>query len=347
MNRINSLDGLRFLAITLIIASHCDFLDQGGLGNCIFFALSGFFAASLWKNTINFNITMFLKYYLKRIIRIIPVFYCYLLFVSFFFYKHSIMVNDFTTDKSLILNMFFIKSSGHLWFLQQEILFYILVPFIINLFLFIKRVLLKINIKSIIADICNVLILLILALILIKFQNIIPIKLYANGSMISLKTGYFLLGMITGYLCNIYNKSNLQFYKIKLLNKISTMLVILFPIFCVLSSNDVLKMININNYYIGWSMTTFCTIYSCIVIFILVTSKKFSKFLGNRFFSFIGKISFTMYLFHWPFLVLKNRTYPLDIAGFILIYFITICVSTVIHKYIEKPCINLSKKIEY
>ena len=43
-SRINSLDGLRFLAITLIIASHCNFLNQGGLGNDIFFALSGFFA---------------------------------------------------------------------------------------------------------------------------------------------------------------------------------------------------------------------------------------------------------------------------------------------------------------
>ena len=39
----NAIQGLRFWAISLIIASHCGILMQGGVGNVIFFAMSGFF----------------------------------------------------------------------------------------------------------------------------------------------------------------------------------------------------------------------------------------------------------------------------------------------------------------
>ena len=46
LKRNGSLDGLRMWAITLIILSHCGLLAQGGFGNAMFFAISGFFMSS-------------------------------------------------------------------------------------------------------------------------------------------------------------------------------------------------------------------------------------------------------------------------------------------------------------
>lgn len=75
--RNTSLDGLRALAITLIVASHCNFLNQGGLGNAIFFCLSGFLAVSPFSQDGEERFSSLPKigqYYWNRIMRIIPAF---------------------------------------------------------------------------------------------------------------------------------------------------------------------------------------------------------------------------------------------------------------------------------
>ena len=67
-SKSNSIQGLRFWAIGLIVASHCGFLSQGGLGNCIFFAMSGFFACQPFADDDYeygyFSPANFIKYYI-------------------------------------------------------------------------------------------------------------------------------------------------------------------------------------------------------------------------------------------------------------------------------------------
>lgn len=321
------------------------------MGNDIFFALSGFFAvykSGGYSKEYFFKIRYIIKYYLKRVVRIIPVFWFYLFFVTILFWGTFYLFNDFSTESSLILNMFFIKSKGHLWFLQQEILFYISVPFILIILSLMKKGFYKMKISKVITNLICTILLFVSAMFLIKNIEKIPIITYGNGNFQYFRIGYFVLGIGTGYLYNTYEFIGLQFDKKKIYRILSNFVVFSFIIFCILSSNKFLSIINTKyqNYYIGWQKPEFCVIYSCIVIFLLVTSNDtvMSKFMGNKFFAFVGKISFCMYLFHWPFLTLNN---PSPMLKFSLVYFVTICVTIVIHKYIEEPTINLSKKIKY
>ncbi|QDT03523.1 O-acetyltransferase OatA [Rubripirellula lacrimiformis] len=91
--RIASLDGLRAIAIALVLISHGSyslpsfmqniFLENGGLGVRIFFVLSGFLIYTLSSREIakhgDFNVRNF---YIRRVIRIFPAFYTYLALVA-------------------------------------------------------------------------------------------------------------------------------------------------------------------------------------------------------------------------------------------------------------------------
>ena len=350
-DRVSSLEGLRFIAITLIVASHSNFLLQGGLGNTIFFALSGFLAVEPFKkeNRTKFlHIKDYIRYYLNRIIRIIPLFWLYILFSKVFFNTYSLF--DFTTKNSLIKNMLFLKVKGHIWFLQQEILFYITLPFIILLLSLIVKIFKKyINSKSK-EYFVSIIILLVLAILSLVFNETIPIRFYVNDSIFLFYIGYFLIGMTTGYIYLFYKEKDYHLEKNKYYRILSNIAVILFMLFCILSSNQILVRISkwrFENFLIGWHLPVLCVSITCILILIILTSKDtiMDKFLGNKFFTFIGKISFTMYLFHWQFLSLKESS-SIPVLNFLLIYFVSICVSMVINKYVEIPCIKLSKKIK-
>ena len=104
-----AIQGIRFWAIALIVASHCGFLAQGGLGNCIFFAMSGFFVCQPFTDG-DFeykylSLKGILNYYYKRIIRIIPVAWLCMAFAAWGL--RYLDFRDFTTENSLFLNMFF------------------------------------------------------------------------------------------------------------------------------------------------------------------------------------------------------------------------------------------------
>lgn len=345
--RIDCLDGLRFIAISFIVASHCLFLEQGGIGNNIFFSLSGFFVAYTCKDEISekfYNIKNILSFYIKKIIRIIPTFWFYLLFTAIFFYEDYYLFLDFSSEHSLILNMLLIKPLGHIWFLQQEMTFYLLVP-LIFIVLYALRMLFIKNEKKHTNYLFNSFILFILAIVYLLFAGDIKIFNNSNIDHQTFRLGLFLLGMSTGFLCKLVENKNYHFIKKKGYRFITNVVVILFILFCIFSSNKFLRIIDMKyiDYCIGWKLPITCTCFCCIVIFLLVTSKDtfVNKLLSNKLFVFIGRISYTIYLFHWPFLVLKH---PKPSIRFVLVYFVTICVSYVINKYIEKPTITFYKR---
>ena len=350
--KICSLEGLRFIAITLIIASHCDFLKQGGVGNCIFFALSGFLvSANLSKTSCDkdFNFKNTFKYYLKRIIRIIPMLWFFLIFTSILFYKQLFYVTDFSTDSSLLLNMFLIKPKGHLWFLQQEMLFYLCVPFILLFASIIKKIFHNLNNSQSFTNLLASIFVMILSFLFIVYMDKLPLVLYFNGADQNFFLGYFLIGVSVGYLYNAYIFSNIDLGYNKIFEIISNIVLVLFILFCVFSSHSFLKYINpaLINYYIGWELQLICILFTCVVILCLLISKRsfMVKFYSNSLFSTIGNISFVMYLFHVPYILTLGAKNSYSFLKFTLVYFVTVCTSLIISKYIEKPLIALSKKL--
>jgi len=137
-----SLDGLRGVAIISVIASHfgrneswLTFVD-GTIGVQIFFILSGFLITSLLlKEKVTRGRISLRNFYIRRVLRIMPVAYLYLLvliilnqvfnlnipalsfLMSFSFFRNIPLMNDWYT--------------GHFWTLATEEQFYILTPFLL------------------------------------------------------------------------------------------------------------------------------------------------------------------------------------------------------------------------
>ena len=267
--RNNALDGLRFWAIALVIASHSGFLLQGGIGNDIFFALSGLLAVSPFKDkdvTSLFKDGYIWKYYLKRIVRIIPTFWFFLIFSTTFFSFYNIF--DFSTFDSLTLNAFFIKSKGHLWFIQQEMVFYIMVPFLLFAIGLVKVILKRFGLKKSKVDAISTVfftIFVILALKrIIKLPNIV---LQGNGGNSVFRYNGFFIGMVTGL---IYKTITFGEYKINkdniFIRTVGNAIIILFIVFCVLTSPQILKMteFEFKDVNFGWERQELCLVATCL-----------------------------------------------------------------------------------
>ncbi len=125
--RFKGIDGLRTFAIWMVLAGHNGMLapTAGGIGNKIFFTLCGFFACYSMRHV--FNGKDALRFYWKKIVRIVPAYWIVVL-VIWRMIPGFFSLGDLFTDKSLILNMFFIRGYGHLWFTQQIMLMYLCTP---------------------------------------------------------------------------------------------------------------------------------------------------------------------------------------------------------------------------
>jgi peptidoglycan/LPS O-acetylase OafA/YrhL len=165
---IPSLDGLRGLAVLLVMIYHFShvpiithsFVDEaffkvltmGWIGVDVFFVLSGFLITRILLWSKEAPISEYLKvFYIKRSLRIFPLYYLYLGFIFLIFYPlvFSSMGGVEQTKiqlaresapwfvfyvsnlKQVFNGMFFGAGLGHLWSLSIEEQFYIIWPFVI------------------------------------------------------------------------------------------------------------------------------------------------------------------------------------------------------------------------
>ena len=341
----NSIQGLRFWAITLIIASHIGLLSQGGVGNNIFFAMSGFFVCQPYKSSDYeyeyFNIKRFLGYYKNRIIRIIPV--CWL---CMFFATWGLRVldfRDFSTENSLLLNMFFIKSKMHLWFLQQEIFFYLCAPFLILIIAIVKKCISKLIDNKLWINVILFILLNIAALLSYKYSMTFGAFLYGNGSKQLFRIWLFLIGMSFSYLLKSCREISLSSRLSAVLAKLGGLYVAVCLLASIISAEEIMSAFNSNfkGYHIGWEQplaVAYIAGFSLVVLSLLSDDNIIKSFLGNRLFLFIGNISFSMYLIHG--FLLSDFAYLTAYRAFMVIYLISLCMAVVIYNYIEQPIIK-------
>ena len=82
--RLLQFDGLRGIAIIIVVLSHCNIMNQGCAANGIFFALTGFLLLNPFKDAYEqrfFSVWNILKFYKSRAVRILPAYYLVLLIV--------------------------------------------------------------------------------------------------------------------------------------------------------------------------------------------------------------------------------------------------------------------------
>ncbi len=154
---IKGLDGLRAIAFLLVFTFHAHFIMFGWLGVQLFFVLSGFLITSIlldMKDTLERE-EYFKKFYGRRILRIFPLYYVYLILMglaSYFLILAKFKPNYLLRFQQqlpyafLYIYDFFNASSAfnqsklltHFWSLSVEEQFYIVWPLLI--FLTPKRV---------------------------------------------------------------------------------------------------------------------------------------------------------------------------------------------------------------
>jgi peptidoglycan/LPS O-acetylase OafA/YrhL len=141
--RIPSLDGLRAIAISLVIICHLgndlgitDFFNSGDLGVRVFFVISGFLITGLLLKEFDRDGTISLaQFYFRRTLRIFPAFYAYLaimLLVSALGWSHltpagAIPAVTYTSNFwSMGSQSGYVTS--HTWSLSTEEQFYVIWP---------------------------------------------------------------------------------------------------------------------------------------------------------------------------------------------------------------------------
>jgi peptidoglycan/LPS O-acetylase OafA/YrhL len=123
---ISSLDGVRGLAALMVLAEHAGLISEiGAIGVWLFFGLSGFLLATPFVHAPEkaYSVSYMKSFFLRRLKRIIPLYYTYIIVTMLFYDKVPLIFR----------HIVFLQGDGHMWTIPQEMLFYMILPFIMFL----------------------------------------------------------------------------------------------------------------------------------------------------------------------------------------------------------------------
>src|ERR1700716_2162944 len=144
--RIYSIDSLRAIAMTMVIAQHCKLLPFGWSGVWLFYVISGFvISRNLIAERATFkpaSLFHYLSFVIRRMFRIIPPYAAYiticLLVIRLLGYPEQYRELPYLTTFTFNWRMIFsvepqFSAFGHLWTISVEEQFYVLFPILILL----------------------------------------------------------------------------------------------------------------------------------------------------------------------------------------------------------------------
>lgn len=351
-----ALDGIRGLAILMVLFSHnfsfVPYSMFGEFGVDLFFVLSGFLITDILLKTKE-NKNYLRTFYIRRILRIFPIYYLTLtaFFIlapycsqlqnqySYYFNNQLFFWLYFQNWLPIIQPPPFLTNSilGHLWSLSVEEQFYIIWPFLI---LVCKKT------KALI----RICLLIIICFILFRFLA----WLFLGNSNLTywLQFNTRMDGLCIGSLIAVWRFTNVDI-KSKILRWGA--LFIGFHIFIAIISKTVF------HYMPHFSFLGYTSISIVFGISIVLAIEKKNKIINAVFelmpLRYIGKISYGLYLFHFPVLVVfkiyfadyirKLGFQPLysDIIIAVITALIAILISIFSYNFIEKKILRLKDKI--
>ena len=322
------IDCLRAIAVSLVVLFHFEIskFSGGFIGVDIFFVISGYLITKIVSESNQKKNFDLIDFYLKRFRRIFPALLTTILFsliVGFFLLspEHIKRLSESALYSSLsISNYFFWKESGyfdfakhfkpllHTWSLSVEIQFYLIWPFLI---LFLKQSLKRTKL---------ILLFLFIFLLIISY-------FYSSRS-----TGFF---YFTGF--RIYEfliGAFLYLFKFEIKKKYTDLIFfvgLLIILYCAIFFSEKTAFPSIN------------ALFPCFgALLILISSNKlvyFKKLFINDYFLIVGRLSYSIYLFHWPILIFYKYFIinPITHLEKILLIIITLFFSIFSYKFIETP----------
>ncbi|MEY4418566.1 MAG: hypothetical protein RIQ88_1004, partial [Actinomycetota bacterium] len=345
-DHLRGIDSLRALAVVAVILYHLDhsYLPGGFVGVDIFFAISGFvITKSLMERKPKGVISFFTGFYRRRILRIAPALFVYLAIVltlsSYFIPKTFLSQSIYQTGTWAIFgasNIQLVLSSDgyfaermdynpflHTWSLGVEEQFYLFYPLILCLLVFAsisaKKALIRISI---------------IALSLLTTASLV-ISIWQTQSQ-PLQAFYLLpsrfwelaLGALL-YLLVAKRERQLARNTRTTLSVIATALLLAGLLFA-----------NLNNFPFFWAVPA--VLASVLFMFLASSSQvaetKLSKIFTSRPIVYLGKISYSLYLWHWGVFVLMRWTVGITLWWQQLLGLaLTLIISSLSYKFIETP----------
>jgi peptidoglycan/LPS O-acetylase OafA/YrhL len=351
MKRIAYLDGIRGLAIILVFVGHAwdsfpfiqdskskIFLGNAHLGVIIFFVLSGYLITTLLlrekekKGKINLT-----NFYIRRALRIFPVYYLYLtiVFIGYWLGKLKISLPYIVFSGLYLTNYrhFFLSDDsssnhhmnviGHFWTLSLEEQFYLIWPSLLVL-----------------GGIVNVKKMLPFILFLYPFIRVISYFLFPQmrgqiGMMLHTMGDSIFWGCYAA-LIEKFHPSIVERI-VEILNKrrilIWSLLILVFLIF------PVLGIIFKGAFNISIRFSLEGVFLSILLLYIINGKHTYFNFLNNSLLSYVGVLSYSIYVWHILFLRTDTilSTFPYNVI-------ITIIAALISYNLIEKPIMKLKDK---
>ena len=332
----NALDGMRGLAALFVLAAHTGVAGCSSLGHVgvvFFFCLSGFLLCQPYvkDSALILSASYVGNYYLRRLKRIVPMFY-FILVVTYLF-------ND--RIDVFIRSALFIQGNTIYWTVLQDIHFYIFLPGI----LLINHLVLRGNRGLIVG----------LLLVLGYCFNhglVSTYEIFGLGQKMTILAGLFLNGIMVSYLCRIDWVRNSQALQRFFANPVvgCILLVAIFGIeqLWALSHNGQIR----NSVWLMAGDFNYL-VEVLIILLVLAPYSLPGKLFNTLPLRIMGTVSYSFYLLHPICLgivkafALEYLGHPLSAAGnFFFTLVLTFVLSTITYRYIERPFLKMKKPVE-
>lgn len=325
--KIKSLDGLRAIAVFLVVIAHAtgmyfqEYEEMLGgssqFGVWIFFVLSAFLLTSRFIYT-GFSVRSVVSYALGRTMRIIPVFA-----IAVFTYAY-IGYFDFDTAFQVLLMK---AEVMHFWTIPIEYKFYFILPFFAFAGLYTMK---KYNGKAAAF---------LIFIFAVLFQAVYPAMDVSYGGIVMWYFPLFASGMIAAFLfhddfLNVGHEAS----DVIFLFFIAAMLVALPKVMWKLTGS----------YQHGWLLDKFifyAPVFGLVVLVMSYGKGLFSVVLSTPLMSYIGKWSFSIYLWHFTVLSKCAILIGVNIYVYIGSMVASIIVGAISFYLIENPMEKLRHKI--
>lgn len=338
MRRIPSLDGFRAISIALVLISHSRFSNGfpfqnsemllsnvGSLGVTVFFVISGFLITYLLLTEEAERKEINLKYfYIRRVLRIFPVYFLYCIFVFALKNHESIVIttNNFIHIVSFTTNFdkHIFSTFQHFWSLSVEEQFYLIWPISIVLF--------RKNLKVVI-----------IAFLLLSSIFRITAYKFPHWEISNLNSFFdYSDSIFIGALGGILFFENKQPYFLRFFKSYFSQIALIGVIILLRYSQGMGKLGYITIPF-GNTIISFCILY-IIFNYIIISEGSIFKFLNNKIIIHIGVLSYSIYIWQQFFLYGQTGFYRIFPYNHLIVYSVALCS----YYFWELPFLKLKKR---